>query len=305
MNETQQKKEMLQWHPAFFAGIQIELAADRENLIFENEHQLGTKPMGIDVLIIKKEKALPVKKNIGRIFRKYNVIEYKGPTDYLSIDDFYKAYGYTCFYKSDALTVDAIPIEELTMTLVCTKYPGKLFRHLGQKKRYSVRNVEDGIYYVEGNHIPIQIIVTSKLSEEENLWLRNLTNRIETSGSIQRLIEEYGHHKEDKLYQSVMNLIVTANREKFQEVNQMCEALMELMKDELDAARQLGLKQGHELGLELGLEQGREQGLEQEIRTLIELCREFSLSREKTADKIRTRYQVTAEKAEEYLQKNW
>lgn len=188
MNETQQKKEMLQWHPAFFAGIQIELAADRENLIFENEHQLGTKPMGIDVLIIKKEKALPVKKNIGRIFRKYNVIEYKGPTDYLSIDDFYKAYGYTCFYKSDALTVDAIPIEELTMTLVCTKYPGKLFRHLGQKKRYSVRNVEDGIYYVEGNHIPIQIIVTSKLSEEENLWLRNLTNRIETSGSIQRLI---------------------------------------------------------------------------------------------------------------------
>ena len=54
MNETQQKKEMLQWHPAFFAGIQIELAADRENLIFENEHQLGTKPMGIDVLIIKK-----------------------------------------------------------------------------------------------------------------------------------------------------------------------------------------------------------------------------------------------------------
>lgn len=73
----------------------------------------------------------------------------------------------------------------------------------------------------------------------------------------------------------------------------MCEALMELMKDELDAARQLGL------------EQGREQGLEQEIRTLVELCREFSLSREKTADKIRTRYQVTAEKAEEYLQKNW
>ena len=54
LNETQQKKEMLQWHPAFYAGIQIELAADRENLIFENEHQLGTKPMGIDVLIIKR-----------------------------------------------------------------------------------------------------------------------------------------------------------------------------------------------------------------------------------------------------------
>ena len=38
-----------QWHPAFFADIQIELESEKENLIFENEHQLGTKPMEIDV----------------------------------------------------------------------------------------------------------------------------------------------------------------------------------------------------------------------------------------------------------------
>ena len=50
------KKKPLQWHPAFYAGLQIELAEDAENLIFENEHQLGTKPKQIDVLIIKKDK---------------------------------------------------------------------------------------------------------------------------------------------------------------------------------------------------------------------------------------------------------
>ena len=43
-----------QWHPAIFADIQIELESERENLIFENEHQLGTKPMEIDALVIKK-----------------------------------------------------------------------------------------------------------------------------------------------------------------------------------------------------------------------------------------------------------
>ena len=64
------------WHPAFFAGIQIELEEDADNLVFENEHQLGTKPMEIDVLIIKKETDRPVKKNIGRIFKKHNIIEY-------------------------------------------------------------------------------------------------------------------------------------------------------------------------------------------------------------------------------------
>ena len=35
----------LQWHPAFYAGLQIELGKDAGNLIFENEHQLSTKPL--------------------------------------------------------------------------------------------------------------------------------------------------------------------------------------------------------------------------------------------------------------------
>lgn len=58
--------ELLQWHPAFFAGIQIELKKDASNLIFEQEHQLRTKPMRIDVLI-KKKQELPIQKNIRRI----------------------------------------------------------------------------------------------------------------------------------------------------------------------------------------------------------------------------------------------
>ena len=47
-------EKMLQWHAAFFAGIQIELEEEAEYLIFENEHMLSTKPMQVDVLIIKK-----------------------------------------------------------------------------------------------------------------------------------------------------------------------------------------------------------------------------------------------------------
>lgn len=49
---AKEEKQVLQWHPAFYAGIQIELAEEAEKLIFENEHQLGTKPKEIDVLII-------------------------------------------------------------------------------------------------------------------------------------------------------------------------------------------------------------------------------------------------------------
>lgn len=79
----------MQWHPAFYAGLQVEFAEEAKELIFENEHHLGTKPRQIDALIIKKNPDAPLRKNIGRIFRTYNIVEYKSPEDYLSIDDFF------------------------------------------------------------------------------------------------------------------------------------------------------------------------------------------------------------------------
>ena len=110
----------LQWHPAFFADLQIELESESSNLIFENEHQLGTKPKEIDILVIKKNRNIPIKKNIGRIFRKHNIIEYKSPEDSLTINDFYKVIGYTYFYKSDTQKQNIIKFEDLTISLVST-----------------------------------------------------------------------------------------------------------------------------------------------------------------------------------------
>lgn len=172
------KEHPLQWHPANYAGLQIELAEEKEFLHFEDEHQLGTKPMAIDILIIKNEQNHRIKKNIGRIFRKYNIVEYKSPDDYLSIDDFYKVYGYACFYKADTPTANSISIHDLTITFISCRYPQKLLRHLAEERDYTIQKIENGIYYLLGNSIPIQFIVTSKLSSKENLWLKGLTNHL-------------------------------------------------------------------------------------------------------------------------------
>ena len=112
--------DLIQWHPTFFADVQVELRKESEKLSFQSEYQLSKKPMEIDVLIIKKKTEEPIEKNIGRIFRKYNIVEYKSPTDYLGIDDFYKVYGYACFYKADTGQENEIPVEELTITFVST-----------------------------------------------------------------------------------------------------------------------------------------------------------------------------------------
>ena len=158
MTKSTNATKPLQWHPAFYASIQIELADEADMLTFENEHTLGTKPMLIDVVIIKKQPDYQVKKNIGRIFRKYNIIEYKSPVDYLSIDDFYKVYGYTCFYKASTLHIDEIPIEDLSITFVCKNYPKKLVNHLLAKQNLAIETVAKGIYYIYAAFSYIQVI---------------------------------------------------------------------------------------------------------------------------------------------------
>ena len=114
--------EKIQWHPAFDAALQIEFGEEAEYLEFDSEHLLSKKPMQIDVLI-KNEKHVKIQKNIGRIFRQYNIIEYKSPEDNLDIDDFYKVYAYACIYKADTEKIDLIPAAELTITFVCYHYP--------------------------------------------------------------------------------------------------------------------------------------------------------------------------------------
>lgn len=72
--------EKIQWHPAFDAALQIEFGDEAKYLEFDPEHLISKKPMQIDVLV-KNEKHVKLKKNIGRIFRQYNIIEYKSPED--------------------------------------------------------------------------------------------------------------------------------------------------------------------------------------------------------------------------------
>mgnify|MGYP006998341858 CR=1 FL=1 len=233
--DMMQKEVNLQWHPAFYATAQIELQEDAQYLIFENEHQLSTKPMAIDMLIIKNEQNHKIRKNIGRIFRKYNLVEYKSPTDYVSVDTFYKVYGYACFYKADTDKADTISVDEITITLFGSRYPQKLIKHLKNVRGYSIEKQEDGIYYVYGDFIPIQIVVGNQLSPKENLWLHGLTNKLSSQEVLEDLVKDYREHSENTWYQSAMNIIAQVNEEKFKEGKGMvCDALMKIVGDELE-----------------------------------------------------------------------
>lgn len=268
----------LQWHSGFSAALRVELEDELDELCIEDEHMLSKKPMQIDVLVVKKKGEQPIRKNIGRIFRKHNIIEYKSPEDYLSINDFYKVYGYTCFYQSETKRVKDIPPEEITMTFICNHYPQKLLEHLKKFKGIEVEKQEAGLYYLLGDSFPIQLVIVKELSKEENYWLQNLRCNLKTGEEIQEVVRRYEQVKHKAYYSDVMNLIVRANQKQMEEEKNMCEALNELFAEELKEADLRGRKEGRK--------EGRSVGQIEKLKELVQKKLAKNQSIEKNADDL-------------------
>ncbi|MBR2215059.1 MAG: hypothetical protein IJ849_04795 [Selenomonadaceae bacterium] len=171
------KAEKDHWHPAFVAAMELDLREYRDVLSFDSGHELSKEPLKLDLLIIKKKPEAIIKHDIGAIFRGHNIVEYKSPDDGLTIDDYVKTVGYAFLYKGLGETVNAIPFEELTVTLVRDRLPLELFKkikELGGK----VEEKFPGVYYLTGLvNIPCQFVLTKALDEETHLWLKALTKQ--------------------------------------------------------------------------------------------------------------------------------
>ena len=242
------------------------------------------------------------------------------PDDSLSVDDFYKVYGYTCFYKADARYVNSVPADELTITFVAEKYPRKMIEHLEKFKKYRVEEKEKGIYYVYGDLIPIQILITKKLSAEENLWLKSLTNKLNKAETAEKLIENYMDHKESSLHRSMIETIMRANQKLFQEVNGMSDIFMEIvqekfdrkLKEEVDKAVGVAVEEATEKATEKAMEKAMEKAVKEKLTERISLiqkkcARNKSLARiaddlETDTEEIRSLYEVISKNPEKTVE---
>lgn len=92
----------------------------------------------------------------------------------------------------------------------------------------------------------MQIVLTGELNKLENLWLYCLTDELRGQKEAEELAIEYKKHKKEKLYESVMDVVVRANNEKFREAKNMCKALEELMEDELNKKKLEGFQEGRQ-----------------------------------------------------------
>ena len=224
---------LLQWHDGFHASLQIELRGEAAQLEFYSEHELYKKALRVDTLVIKNSDDTPVQKKIGKIFRKYNLIEYKSPGDYLNINDFYKVYGYACLYQSNTEKTHEIAMKDVTITFVCSHYPRKMLKILKEERKIEAEQIENGIYRLKNDSIAMQILVTWQLSAEENRWLTSLTRNLPMNENTKMLLREYQRNKGSILYQSAMDLIMQANKGIMEEDGSMvCDVLKEIFADE-------------------------------------------------------------------------
>ena len=211
------EQQSIAWHPAFIEAIKMELEEYRDFLEFFPEYQLASEPLRIDCLVIKKAKDVVVKKNIAAIFREVNLLEYKSPEDYVSTADFYKVYGYACLYASISKEV---AVSGITISFVESRHPKKLLKHLREFRKYTVEESSPGIYTVIGDIFPIQIIDSRKLSSEENLWLKDLDNRLGVDEMVHLLGESRRRGNAARIG-AYLDVVIRANHSILEEVVNM------------------------------------------------------------------------------------
>ena len=234
-----EKSDRLSWHSGFCGAMELEFLQYKGLLDFNREFPLSKEPLRIDLLMIKKLKDTVIDIDIGRLFRTYNIIEYKSPQDGLSIDDYVKTIGYAFLYKGLGAKVDAVPFSELTATVVRDTEPRELFNAI-EREGGKVEEKFPGVYYITGMvGIPTQFILTSSLSEELHTCLRVLSNNANEE-DIKRFIDmssKFTEPIDKENADAVMNISINANREVYNKIREenpfMCQALRELMKDEI------------------------------------------------------------------------
>lgn len=68
---------------------------------------------------------------------------------------------------------------------MCMRYPRKLLGHLKKARGMKVSRQGDGIYYLEGDALAMQLLVTRELSERDNYWLQHLRGNLKEGRELQ------------------------------------------------------------------------------------------------------------------------
>ena len=290
------------WHAGFEARLRIETHKYADQVHISTEEEIGEVPPRTDFVILVEDEKVEFEKTIFQIFRKINILEYKNPNDSLNERVLRKACGYANLYISVAEHEGERPAGEVTVSIFRAVRNPKLFREM-EENGSLVRDATPGIYHVKGyTDLPFQIIITSELRGDEYAAYRALTDKAEVADVEQIMLRANQEKNEAMLnhYGVLLNLVVEKNPQFFKLVKgeyAMKEALMEMVKDEVDAKIKEQVEQVKEQAKEQvkqaeeQAKQAEEQAKAQEQQTLAESIKNvmdsFSVTMEKAMDSLK------------------
>ena len=250
---TKESKDLIQWHTGFVHAMRLYLMDYEDDIEFNDEFQLTRKPLIIDLTVVKKPDDLVIDNNIGRFFRKHNILEYKSPRDELNLETFYKVQAYALLYMIAPGNCEAngAPINEkdITVTIVRAAYPRELIKDLTEHG-YTVIEQPNNIYYIEGAQFPIQIVVTKPSrdcqdDEKGIIWLNALSPNISKNlfydflTSIRDLDRRHGMFAD-----TISSIVSDANEENIETWKErdafMNNAMRRIMAKELQESNEEG-----------------------------------------------------------------
>ena len=195
--------------------------------------------------------------------------------------------------------MNAVPVGELTVSLFRETYPAELFQALG-RLGVKIERHYPGIYYIHGwKAMPaIQIVVTKELRGKTHRALKVLSKHV-TEEDARGFVEEASQLTEpgDKdNVDTVMDASVATNKGVYEKIRRddpfMCEALRELMKDEIESEI---AEREQKAALEADQKARQEKSIEL-IRNLMETMK-------MTADQAMTAMKISDEDRREYRAK--
>ena len=246
----------IQWHQGFYGGIELELREWKDVLSFSREHEISKGSILADMLVIKKKPDVVIDNSIARQFRTHNILEYKSPSDTLSIDGYYRGLAYAYYYKSNGETENAIPLRDVTYTACCVHHPRALFSEFEESHIKIVKN-EDGIYTIDRNPDTInsllkRVVVISELPHGSHLALRILQPGADLT-DIQEFLKEasaWSEQGDQDNLRTVLQISMMANADSYKRLKKeghmysVGAAARYIFSEEFEAERTSGKVEG-------------------------------------------------------------
>lgn len=195
--------------------------------------------------------------------------------------------------------VRKIPQKDVTITLARDAYPRKLFESFTEKG-YDYKEVAPGIFHVDMPEFPIQVLVSSRMNEDDHLWLKAPKRGI-SEALAKKLLqagEDVKTHHERMLADAVLGTSMKANTELFKKIlkgdgkmNQDIKEFLEhYFRDEL-----------REFGIELDRERETKVAIEASIKATIQAYRDVDVPEAEIKARIMKKFDLDEKTAEDYM----